>query len=69
MDDLAEVVSGKRVNFMLRLPAALAHDIKHLAFERGLSANSMATALLRYGVTATNEQLTLRNRLQMMRAK
>jgi hypothetical protein len=69
MDDLAEVISGKRVNFMLRLPSQLAHDIKHMAFERGLSANSMATALLRYGVTATNEQITLKDRLQMMRVK
>jgi hypothetical protein len=58
-----------RVNFMLRLPEPLAHTVKHLAWERGLSANSMATALLRYAVDATNEKVTLKDRLNMMGVK
>jgi hypothetical protein len=69
LDDLGDTVSSKRVNFMLRLPSALAHDVKDLAFQRGMSANSMATALLKYGINATTEKVTLADRLHAMGVK
>ena len=69
MDDLAETVSRKRVSFMLRLPAGLAHDIKNEAWKRGISANTMATIFLRYAVTAANEKVTLTERLNIMGVK
>lgn len=56
----------KRVPFLVRIPPELAHDIRHLAWQRGLSGNAMATALLRYGISATNERVSLNDRLNMM---
>lgn len=50
---------------MLRLPPALADRIRHLAWEKEISANAMATILLRQGVDAP-DRATITDRLQRM---
>lgn len=55
-----------RVNFMLRLHPNLASEIKELASERGVSANFCATVLLRAGLTASQTNQSINDRLSMM---
>lgn len=59
----------QRVNVYLRLPPELATEVKTMAGDRGVSANTMSIALLRYGLRAASGSAGLVDRLALMGVK
>ena len=51
---------------MLRVPQVLSEEVGMLARERGLSKNAMSMILLRYGLQASQDKLTLNERLNLL---
>lgn len=56
----------KRSMLKLRVPPTLAEEVKHEAWQRGLSMNQMACILLRYALEASAGKASLVDRLNLM---